>query len=431
MVRASQLLARLESFGTRLGLDRTRELLRRCGDPQDGLAIVLVAGTNGKGSTAALLASILTAAGYRTGLYTSPHLESVRERLRVDGVAIGNAVLSRTLEAVLVAGDGNGDGEEEATPTYFEALTVTALLHFAHADVDIAVLEVGLGGRLDATNATEPVLSLISEIGLDHQEHLGASLAEIAVEKAGILRSGRPALGWVSEVEARDALAARAAEIGATFGFVNSEDATGARAPVDAESTALSIRLPGAHQRANLALAVSGARLLGSNGWSRIDAEAIRSGVAGCRWPGRLEWVDLGERGRVLLDGAHNPLAAAALAAYLKDRPKGYTLLYGALEDKRSESMLPLLAGCAEQILLTRVPSARTEKPEALARLLPERRARIVDRPSDALVAEVLESGPLVVCGSLYLVGEVRAELRRRFGVPLPAAEVHTSKASD
>lgn len=427
MVRASQLLARLESFGTRLGLDKTRELLRRCGDPQEGLAVVLVAGTNGKGSTAALLASILTAAGYRTGLYTSPHLESVRERLRVDGVAIEEAALRRSLEAVLAA----GDGEAQAAPTYFEALTVAALLYFARADVDIAVLEVGLGGRLDATNATEPVLSLISEIGLDHQEHLGSSLAEIAVEKAGILRSGRAALGWVSEAEARDALAARAAEVGAALGFVNSEGATAARASADAEGADLFLRLPGAHQRANLALAVSGARQLGSNGWSRIDTGAIRFGVAGCRWPGRLEWVDLGERGRVLLDGAHNPLAADALAAYLSGRPDSYTLLYGALEDKRSECMLPSLAGCAEQILLTRVPSPRTEEPEALARLLPERRVRIVERPSDALVAGVLEEGPLVVCGSLYLVGEVRAELRRRFGEPPPAAEVRTSKAPD
>ncbi|MEJ2085237.1 MAG: Mur ligase family protein [Acidobacteriota bacterium] len=204
-------LERLERFGVRLGLETTYSLLEGCGSPQLAYPVVLVAGTNGKGSTAALLESMARASGYRVGLYTSPHLESVEERIRVDGLGIARSdladVVARTVDI--------SDRLLGYPPTYFEALTAAAFDHFARVKVDLAVVEVGLGGRLDATNASEPVLSLVTEIGLEHQTFLGDSLAAIAREKAGILRPGAPAVGWLEHPEARAAVRQRADSIGA------------------------------------------------------------------------------------------------------------------------------------------------------------------------------------------------------------------------
>jgi dihydrofolate synthase/folylpolyglutamate synthase len=207
---AAAALARLETFGMHLGLDHVRRLLGELGDPQRGLPAVLVAGTNGKGSTAALLAAVGRAAGYRTGLYTSPHLETVEERVRVDGERIGGEELGALVLEVVAA----GERVLPAPPTYFEALTAAALLCFRRRAVELAVLEVGLGGRLDATNAAEPAVSVITPVALEHQEQLGDTLAAIAGEKAGVMRRGRPTVAWGGEPEVAAALrqAAAAAE---------------------------------------------------------------------------------------------------------------------------------------------------------------------------------------------------------------------------
>ena len=218
MSAASELdrvLRRLETFGVRLGLETTHRLLGALGEPQKDLRVVLVAGTNGKGSTAALLASMATTAGYRTGLYTSPHLESVEERWRIDGRAVSTDQLASTVTAVVAA----AEDRLGYLPTYFEALTAAACLWFAKESVDLAVLEVGLGGRLDATNGTEPVLSLITEIGLEHQNYLGTTLSKIGREKAGIMRPGRDAIAWVERQEARAAIQQVADEIGARLAW--------------------------------------------------------------------------------------------------------------------------------------------------------------------------------------------------------------------
>ncbi len=424
MASSQELLDRLELFGTRLGLRRIRELLGRLGDPQLEVPVVLVAGTNGKGSTAALLAAIVGAAGYRTGLYTSPHLESVRERIRVDGVAILESSLSAALERVLGAG--------QETPTYFEALTAVALVEFERREVELAVLEVGLGGRLDATNVADPVLSLITEIDLDHQQHLGATLGEIAREKAGILRPGVPALAWVTAQAASETLERLAADLPTRLRFVGREStvARGEDGTVELRTVGGSYRLQpslvGRHQDGNLALAVSAAETLAGIGWQGIDLGAITEGVADCSWPGRLEWVELGDARRVLLDGAHNPSAARALREYLEEQVADYTLLFGALRDKDVGEMLPLLGGGATRVVLTTPASPRAIPPEELLSLLPEGSAEVVPDPRDALVAALDSARPVVVCGSLYLVGAIRAELRRAFGVPPAAADERT-----
>ncbi|MGE5234414.1 MAG: bifunctional folylpolyglutamate synthase/dihydrofolate synthase, partial [Acidobacteriota bacterium] len=254
-------LGALERFGVRLGLETIRRLLTELGEPQRRFPAVLVAGTNGKGSTSALLASMLGAAGYRTGLYTSPHLEDVEERCRIDGVAVDGERLGAAVEAVLAAAR-----TLPSPPTYFEALTAAAFLLFAEDRLDLAVLEVGLGGRLDATNAAELLLSVIAPIAFDHREHLGSTLAAIAREKAGILRAGRPAVVWQEAPEAAETVRAVAAGLGTPLRFANLDTTELCALPnglagqqvrlrgreLDGE---LALRLLGAHQARNLALA--------------------------------------------------------------------------------------------------------------------------------------------------------------------------------
>ncbi|HEY8022615.1 MAG TPA: Mur ligase family protein, partial [Thermoanaerobaculia bacterium] len=316
-----ELLHDLEVFGIKLGLEGPRRLLAALGSPEAELPVVLVAGSNGKGSTSAFLAAMAGAAGYRTGLYTSPHLETVEERLRLDGRAIAPERLGGLLERVIAAAGGE-------RPTYFEALTVAAFLWYAEERVDLAVVEVGMGGRLDATNTASPLLSLITPISLDHQQHLGETLALIAREKAGILRKGRPAIAWIEDEEPAAAVAQAAAELGAdlTWGMERARiEAVSARGwdgqTVDLATGERRYRLApsllGTHQAKNLALAVLAAERLAALGFPRLDAAAIAKGAAACRWPGRLEAVALPGGLRVLLDAAHNEGGAQALADFL------------------------------------------------------------------------------------------------------------------
>lgn len=439
---AARILARLEMWGQKLGLERIRAVLERLGHPERSAPAVLVAGTNGKGSTSALIAAICHAAGYRSGLYTSPHLEDAEERIRIDGRTISTAALGARLEEVLSAAPG--------LPTYFEALTAAAFLQFRRAQVDVAVLEVGLGGRLDATNVAEPLLSVITPLSLDHQEHLGHSLREIAGEKAGIMRPDRAALSWsAGDSEIAAALEASARERGARL-----EDSSRAvaidrgAAIVEAGGGAaaserwsfevatargrylLETTLVGRHQGPNLALAVRAAEELAGAGFERIDAAAIRAGVARCRWPGRLEIVHLPDGRRVLLDAAHNPGGVAALLEYLTEhRPAGpLDLLYGSLQDKGAEISLPRLARAVRAITLTQPSSERALEPAALADQAPA--ARIDPDPERALehALEAVAPGEvLLVCGSIYLTGAVRRALHAKYGVPARAVDVATS----
>ncbi len=432
--RLAALLGRLERRGIRLGLDSMRRLLGALGDPQEAFASVLVAGTNGKGSTAALLAAMAGAAGYRTGLYTSPHLERVEERVRVDGRAVPTAELLAALLEVERAAERRGGG----LPTYFEALTAAAFLLFRGAGIDLAVLEVGLGGRLDATNTVEPRLSLISQIGLEHQAYLGSTLTEIAREKAGVLRAGRPALAWVEEPEAEREIRRRARELGAELAFAwehldvearESHDATGQRVRLRTVRSSYDVEmaLVGEHQVRNLALAVRGAEALAADGWERIGPAAIRAGAASCRWPARLERIGLPGSGDVLLDAAHNPAGAATLARFLERRAEPYALVFGALSDKDVSKVLPPLAAAAAAVVFTRPPSPRALDPASLVELAPGGGARVVAAPGAALESALeISPGLVVACGSIYLVGALREWLRERFGVPPPAVEVPT-----
>jgi len=431
---ADATLARLEPLGMRLTLEPFRRLLAKLGEPQRGLPAVLVAGTNGKGSTAALLAAIGCAAGYRTGLYTSPHLEEPRERIRVDGVALATLELDGLLDAVI---DAAGD----ELPTPFEALTAAALLEFAESGVELAVLEVGLGGRLDATNVVEPLLSVITSIALDHQEQLGSTLAAIAAEKAGVLRAQRPAIAWGEESESTAALRAAAEASGATLDFgVEETEIVMAQADGLAGQTVvlrtagaehrLRVALAGRHQLRNVALAALAAERLAADGFDGIDDDAISRGIGGCRWPGRLEAVALPEGPTVLLDGAHNPAGAAALAEHLASLATPFDLVFGTLADKDAASMAAALAPSARRVWLAPPDSPRALSVAVLAALPALAGATPASGAAEALerafTAAVDRPPLLVVTGSLYLVGEARRWLRERYGVPAAAADVAT-----
>jgi dihydrofolate synthase/folylpolyglutamate synthase len=450
-------LERLARFGTRLGLERMRRLLAALGDPQDGLPAVLVAGTNGKGTVSALLASFGAAARYKTGLYTSPHLETWEERLRIDGAAIEGEALGALLDRVLAA----GETALPEPPTLFEALTAAALLWFAGEAVDLAILEVGLGGRFDATNTVEPRLSVVTSVGLDHREHLGETLAEVAREKVGILRAGVPVVTAAGPPEVEEVLAAEAERLGAPRIPVQERLVVEAvqrfkpfadppelrqrvwlRPPAPPEGgegerdlEVFELALAGRHQAQNLAVALAAAAELRAAGWERLTDRALKAGAKACRWPGRLEEVALpagvgaGGAGRVLLDVAHNPEGAAALAAAIDDLGEPVDLLFGVLEDKDAAAMLAALAPRASGVTLTRPSADRGREAATLRDLLPadlRRRARVVEEPAQALRQALAgaEGRIVVACGSLALVGELRTALRQRYGVPEPAVEI-------
>lgn len=436
---AQQILDRLEVWGQKLGLDAIRDLLGTLGDPQQGVPTILVAGTNGKGSTSAALASLLTAAGLRCGLYTSPHLEHVEERLRIDGVAITEAELGRHLRRVL-------DAAGAAPPTYFESLTAAAWLHFAAHRVDAAVFEVGLGGRLDATNVSEPALSVITQIARDHAQQLGWTLTSIAGEKAGVMRPGRKCLTWrpapAVERELNRCAAVCGAQLvdaGGEVEFDRQAETSGRHSPdtlvlkTPAAHYRFEAPLAGSHQLSNLALAVRAAEEFCRLAGRPLDPKAVTRGIEAVCWPGRLEWVEVetrGERRRILVDAAHNPAGAAALRSYLDETGTEFDLLYGAITDKQPERCLPQLAERANRVVLTAPDHARAMPPEALLPLLKTRNAVAETDAGSALEGCLATasnpSHTLVVTGSLYLVGEARSALRARYGVPVAARDVVT-----
>jgi dihydrofolate synthase/folylpolyglutamate synthase len=385
---------------TQWKLGRTRALLDLAGSPDRQLRVVLVAGTKGKGSTCAMLASILGAGGIRCGLYTKPHLQVYRERARVDGRAISAADFSDAVKRMrrLVAGLPPQAGE----PTTFEVTTALALDYFKRTECEIAVVEVGLGGRLDATNATDPDLTVITSISYDHTAILGRTLGEIASEKAGILRAGRCALLAEQRPAAMYALRRACHTVEAHCRVVP---------PLERD-----VPLAGVHQRQNAALAIAAAKAL----LPRIDETVIGSGLERLRWPGRFELVR--EVPPVVLDGAHNGASAEALAktlqAYAAGRP--ISLVVGINRDKDARAVLRPLLALTERVWATQT----AENPRALpandlAGLCRRLGAHAEAAPDlKAALDRAMSSATGVVCvaGSLMLVGQARATL----GVPAP-----------
>ena len=340
---------------SRLGLERIRELLERLGRPQDRLKFVHVAGTNGKGSTCAYLASILGAAGYRTGMFTSPYIERFEERIRVDGTMISPDDLRDVTLAVREHAEAMAE-ETGDHPTEFELMTAVALEHFARCGCDIVVLEVGLGGRLDSTNVIDaPEACVIARIGLDHTALLGNTLAAIAGEKAGIIKEGSAVVSWPQEPEAMAVIEHAAAEHGCELrmpdfaqleeGAVKWEDGASPFRPFSYKEWAdLRTGILGSYQPQNATVALEAVDVLRGRGW-RIPDEAVRAGVAQTRWPGRFEIVEGGSSPdgfAIVVDGGHNPQGARALADSLAEVFPGRKPVFviGVLEDKDYPRML-------------------------------------------------------------------------------------------
>jgi dihydrofolate synthase/folylpolyglutamate synthase len=422
----------------KFSLDEIRTLLSVLGNPQRSFPAVLIAGTNGKGSTAATLASILTASGLRTGLYTSPHLARANERIRFDRAEIADDDFARLYFRVHDAAQElvlNGrlpqrtgvpsDGYLSLgwkLPSYFEILTAQALLYFAEAKAEIAVLEVGMGGRLDATNVVEPLISVITDISLDHMEWLGSTISAITREKAGILRAGGTMITLPQHPEANQVLG----EVATTLG-VRGVSATayipraGTVGPYSVEALGAEILvdspLAGAHQQRNLALAIAAAAELAKSHGFPITPAAIAEGIRLTRWPGRLERI---ERNGVewILDVAHNPAGAWALRAGLRttlgdERPR--KLIFSCLRDKPVEEMAQILFPFFGQVILAPIHTARAAAMEDLLAA-----AKVTGTPALAAesVGEALrhamegaQGGAIVVSGSVYLVGEARTLL--------------------
>lgn len=404
--------------GVEWGLDRVRTLLSGAGDPHLRYPTLHVGGTNGKGSVSATLASVLRASGLRVGLYTSPHLCSFAERIQVDGVPAGGDALMATADELRPAFTTVG-------PTFFEAATVLALAHFAREGVDVAVLEVGLGGRLDATNVVRPLVTAITGVAMDHTEYLGPTLPDIAREKAGIAKAGVPLLTAETEPEVLEVFRAAADRVGAPFLPLNPA-AELRDVEVEPDHTAFTLEtgpwgtlrlrtpLPGAHQAVNTALAV---RVLASLPPElRPSAGAVTLGVRSVRWPGRLQ-VERVEGTDWVLDVAHNVAGAVALAAALErfDPVRPRVVVAGVLGDKDWRSMLPPVFRLADRAILTQPPSApptrRWDPAEAAAEVSREGVETPLEIEPDFVRAlerarELAAGGTVVVTGSCHTVGD-------------------------
>jgi len=418
-----ELYAQAGQVRRKFSLDEVRTLLRALGDPQLSFPAVLIAGTNGKGSTAATLASILTAAGRRTGLYTSPHLERPNERIRVDGAEIGDGDFARLFFLVSDKADQMvRERQLPQHPSYFEMLTAVAFLYFAECKIDIAVLEVGMGGRLDATNVVEPLISLATDISLDHMEWLGPTISAITREKAGILRRGGTMITLPQHPEATQVLGEVATELNVR-GVSAAPYVPGAleKGPytveVLGETIQVSSPLAGAHQQRNVALAIAAAVELAEHHGFGITPRAIEEGIRRTHWPGRLESITAGGV-EWILDVAHNPAGAWALRAGLRDALQvngSKTLIFSCLRDKPVAEMAQILFPLFDRVIVAPIHTARGA---ALDDLLTSAkatgtRAIAVDSVGDAVCAAQKGSagGVAVVAGSVYLVGEARGLL--------------------
>ena len=415
-----------ELRGVKFDLACMRLVLDELGHPERSWPSAIVAGTNGKGSTCAMLASILDCAGYRTGLYSSPHLVRVNERIRVGGAEISDhdfalafSDVERAVSRLLAT------GALAQRPSFFEFLTATAFVHFAQVHVDFVVLEVGMGGRLDATNTAEPEVAIITNVELDHMEYLGRTHSAIAFEKAGVIRGGKPVISGCRHPEAAAVVRRQCADLGAdlvelpTFARLdNLADHDGrfsfGLALNGTQFAALQTSLRGRFQVENASAAVAAAWKLAARGW-KIPATAIADGIAHAAWAGRLELC--GERPLTFLDGAHNPAAAAAVAEFIRGELAGrpLTLVYASMRDKAVEEVAQLLFPLATEIYLTRTAQPRAATPEEL-----EARGgiyagssplRLVPDPALAL-AEARRTSPpggvVLAAGSLFLVGAIK-----------------------
>jgi len=419
--------ARVQKFG----LENIATLAEALGNPHRSAPCVHIAGTNGKGSTAAMLDSILRAAGMRTGLYTSPHLERINERIRIDGEDISDEAFAATWTRVQSAIESLlANGKLPAHPTYFECITAMAFVAFAESDVDFAIYEVGLGGRLDSTNIVQPEVAVITSIDFDHEDFLGHSIEEIATEKAGIIKPGVVAVSSVERPEARavilrrsSMLGVRLVEVDESWGIKETHVSDGCyRAVVTSldshKKLELEPPLPGRFQIRNALAAATAAKMLAERSFA-ISDEAIEQGIRTARWPGRLERLQ--EHPAVYLDGTHNPSGARELLRFWEENFKGkrIVLVYGAMRDKAVDEIAGLLFPAAGFVIFTEPHQPRAISAPLLAEMTRHlaRESTVVRDPGEALERAIQMASPqdaVFATGSLYLVGDLRTHWHKR-----------------
>lgn len=417
---AIEYLYGLQKHGIKLGLETMQGLLSRLGNPERQFRCLHIGGTNGKGSTAAMTAAILQAAGYRVGLYTSPHLVDFRERIRVNRTMIEEgqvAECTQRLRAVVLA---------DTVPTFFELTTAMAFLHFAESGVDVAVLEVGMGGRFDATNVVIPEACAITTIALDHQEYLGATEKAIGYEKAGIIKAGIPVVAGRIEGAAWEVIQQTATDRGARLLWLGRDFHTAGTGQREfsyhgrtKRIERLTCALVGSHQLDNAACAVALLEVAEGRGFA-VDESAVRQGLQSVQWDGRLEIVERGPL--LLLDGAHNPAAAQVLAGYLEEwcatRPEARLILVlGMMRDKDHAGFIAPLCRLVSEVVLTQADMARSASAQDLRAVIGSRipLCHVAPTAADALAlakARAAVQDVICVTGSLMLVGEVRALVR-------------------
>lgn len=410
-------------------LEHMHALCAALGHPEQKFPAILIAGTNGKGSTASTLDSILRAAGYRTGLYTSPHLERVHERIQIAGREIEDAALEQAFAQVEAATAQLLQASElPHAPSFFEAMTATALVAFAESGVEIAVLEVGLGGRLDATNVVEPIVSVITDISLDHTAFLGSTIAAITREKAGILRKGGVMVTLPQHPDATLAMGQIATEMGvrgvSATDYLPFLDPTEAGAhnhyplTVLGEEIMIESPLDGVHQQRNLALAIATTVELCNHYGYNITARNVADGIRATQWPGRLQFLPQKDSADLLIDVAHNPAGAWTLRAALAHwdpTPTSMTLLFGCMRDKALEEMAQILFPLFDRIVFTQVKSPRAASLESLRSAAAKLQVEVVEAADTKEALRLAQQltpadGLVVVAGSVYLVGAILSE---------------------
>jgi dihydrofolate synthase/folylpolyglutamate synthase len=422
-----------QASATKFDLVGITTLCEHLGQPQRAFESVHIAGTNGKGSTAAMMDSILRAAGLRTGLYTSPHLERINERIRLDGQDISDADFAATFTRLQAAIEELlASGRLAAHPTFFECMTALAFEFFAKSGAQFAVCEVGMGGRLDATNILTPEVAVITQIDLDHENYLGHSIEEIAGEKAGIIKPGARVVSAAEHLIARVVIRRRAAEQSAflveienafriedvtsrngCFSFTAIATDSGARIPV-------ALPLPGRFQIRNALTALAASRMLADRG-APVDDDACARGIATTRWPGRLERI--ADRPEIYVDGAHNPAGAREIAVFWEAFLKGRNifLIYGAMRDKAVDEVAGLLFPRASAVIITSPDQPRAISAAVLAEMVGHhaQRVEVIRDPAKALERALELASPddvIFITGSLFLVGDLRRYWKSRPG---------------
>ncbi|HMK52779.1 MAG TPA: folylpolyglutamate synthase/dihydrofolate synthase family protein [Thermodesulfobacteriota bacterium] len=409
----------LEKFGMIFGLTQEERILKAIGNPHKEIQAIHIGGTNGKGSTAAMMSSILQREGYRVGLYTSPHLVRFTERIKVNGKEIEGeevAALTGWMRNVVEAAG--------ITPpfTFFDFTTAMAFHYFKEKLVDLAILEVGLGGRLDSTNVVDPLISIITNIAKDHEEYLGKSILKIAQEKAGIIKKGKPLITAATQPSVLGLFSKACREMGSPysrvgkqFRYLRAEDGSFDYEGLNRKLWGIHLNLKGFHQIINATTALGAMEVLEESGY-RVSTEAMIDGLREVDWPGRLEVVSSSPK--VILDGAHNPAGAFVLKEFLEKefQYERLILLIGIMKDKDIRSMLHLLAPLADHIILTRPHTDRATPPSLLKRALGQngKKAEIAEDLKEAIergLSLTRKEDLLCITGSLYTVGEARAFL--------------------